>query len=225
MKPLHTPDHDHSPREWVSALCDGRLDGQSLDRLLEQQGDSAELHATWHGYQVIGDVLRGQYAGPGLQSPSAFLSTLHARLAAPDVASLADAATVPVEVGVAAANDPVFRWKLASGFASVVAVVAIGWNLLAVSPDAAAPASRLAVQATPAATQTLASAQAGAAATPAAAQPAASRTVVVATPQGRVIRDASLERLLAEHRQHGGMSAFQTSTGFIRNATYDADAR
>jgi sigma-E factor negative regulatory protein RseA len=40
-----------------------------------------------------------------------------------------------------------------------------------------------------------------------------------------VIRDAQLEALLAEHRQHGGMSALQTPTGFIRNATYDAAGR
>ena len=49
--------------------------------------------------------------------------------------------------------------------------------------------------------------------------------MAVDTRQGTVIRDAGLERLLAEHRQHGGMSALQNPTGFIRNATYDADAR
>src|SRR5690606_23955404 len=200
MKPLHAPDHDHSPGEWVSALCDGRLDGQAFDALLAEQGGSAELHATWHRYQVIGDVRRGQYAGPGLQSPSAFLSALHARLAEPEAMPVAVSALAQAQAGVPAANDPVFRWKLVSGFASVVAVVAIGWNLLAVSPDAGAPASRLAGQATPATAQALASA-------PVAAEPAAPRTVVVATPQGRVIRDASLERLMAEHRQNGGMSA------------------
>lgn len=218
MKPLHTPDHDHSPQEWVSALCDGRLDGPELDQLLAERGDSAELHATWHGYQVIGDVLRGQYAGPPLQAPSMFLQSLHARMAAPDGDAATAPAPAPAQMGRPAANDPVFRWKLASGFASVVAVVAIGWNLLAVAPDAAAPAARLAQQAAPATLQTVASAARAQA-------PAEPRTVVVATPQGRVIRDAALERLMAEHRQHGGMSAFQTSTGFIRNATYDADAR
>lgn len=218
MKPLHTPDHDHSPGEWVSALCDGRLDGQSLDQLLAQRGDSADLHATWHDYQLIGDALRGQYAGPPLQAPSVFLQALHARLAEAEPNAGADPAPVPARVDAAAANDPVFRWKLASGFASVVAVVAIGWNLLAASPEAGAPAARLAQQAAPAGLQTVASA----------VRPQAvpePQTVVVATPQGRVIRDAALERLMAEHRQHGGMSAFQTSTGFIRNATYDADAR
>jgi sigma-E factor negative regulatory protein RseA len=49
--------------------------------------------------------------------------------------------------------------------------------------------------------------------------------VAVSTGQGVVIRDARLEELLAEHRQHGGMSALQMPTGFIRGATYDASDR
>ncbi len=67
---------------------------------------------------------------------------------------------------------------------------------------------------------TLAEAQSAA---PVAAMP--TRPVVVSTSQGKLIRDPALERLLSQHRQHGGMSAFQSSTGFIRNATYDTDAR
>jgi sigma-E factor negative regulatory protein RseA len=49
--------------------------------------------------------------------------------------------------------------------------------------------------------------------------------VVVNTPQGAVIRDTQLEALMAEHRQHGGMSALQMPAGFLRNATYDATGR
>ena len=37
--------------------------------------------------------------------------------------------------------------------------------------------------------------------------------------------DEVLEALLAEHRQHGGMSALQMPSGFIRNATYEAAGR
>ena len=42
---------------------------------------------------------------------------------------------------------------------------------------------------------------------------------------GRILAEMEVEALLAEHRQHGGMSALQNPTGFIRNATYDTDAR
>jgi sigma-E factor negative regulatory protein RseA len=53
----------------------------------------------------------------------------------------------------------------------------------------------------------------------------ASTAVVVNTPQGAVIRDAQLETLMAEHRQHGGMSALQMPAGFLRNATYSGSDR
>lgn len=55
--------------------------------------------------------------------------------------------------------------------------------------------------------------------------PSGNPSVAVNTGQGVLIRDAQLEALLAEHRQHGGMSALQTPSGFIRNATYDAAGR
>ncbi|MBC7954750.1 MAG: hypothetical protein H7Y33_02615 [Cytophagales bacterium] len=55
--------------------------------------------------------------------------------------------------------------------------------------------------------------------------PSTASPVVVSTDRGVLIRDAQLEALLAEHRQHGGMSALQMPSGFIRNATYDAGGR
>ena len=58
-----------------------------------------------------------------------------------------------------------------------------------------------------------------------ASAPAIAAPVAVNTGQGVVIRDAQLEALLAEHRQHGGMSALQMPSGFIRNATYEAAGR
>lgn len=221
MNPLHEPDRNALQGEQVSALCDGNLEPRELDALLARCHADDEVQARWHGYQLIGEVLRGQAGVLPARDPSEFLQRLHAGLAADAAASAVRPPAQPVpQVRGEAANDAVFRWKLASGLASVVAVAAIGWNVLSTSAPVGAGGAQL-VQSAPA---LVPAATPGPSAVAVAPAPEV-RPLVVATPQGRVIRDAALERLLAEHRQHGGMSAFQTSTGFIRNATYDADAR
>ena len=96
----------------------------------------------------------------------------------------------------AAAND--WRWKLAAGFASVAAVAAIGWNL---TGSSIGPSSQPQLAAAPAGVS------------PASVQPAS------------MIRDPQLDRLLAAHRQHGGATALQTSSGFLRSATFEGPAR
>ncbi|MBX3609102.1 MAG: sigma-E factor negative regulatory protein [Hydrogenophaga sp.] len=216
MNTLH-PSVPVMPRaEQLSALCDGFLDEAMLAQLLASMDDDPGLHAQWQNYHLIGDVLRGQYVAPGgRQSAGEFLDAVRAQLARPQVA---ESPQVPMhqDVQVQAANDPVFRWKLVSGVASVVAIAAIGWNVLSIAPTGAPGPTQLAQGGAPVST------------VESPVIPVAQRTpqpVLVATPQGKVIRDAALERLLAEHRQHGAMSAFQSSTGFVRNATYDADAR
>ncbi len=223
MNPLHEPDRNAQGAELVSALCDGSLDVPELDALLERCHADDEVQARWHSYQLIGEVLRGQAGVLPARAPSEFLQRVNAGLAAqvPLAAMSPQPLVQPLSHGRSeAANDGLFRWKLASGFASVVAVVAIGWNVLSGANPVDAGGAQL-VQAPPAVTPAASTGPSAVAAAPAPEV----RPVVVATPQGRIIRDAALERLLAEHRQHGGMSAFQTSTGFIRNATYDADAR
>jgi sigma-E factor negative regulatory protein RseA len=40
-----------------------------------------------------------------------------------------------------------------------------------------------------------------------------------------MIRDPQLDRLLAAHRQFGGATALQTSSGFLRSATFEGPAR
>lgn len=221
MNPLHEPDRNAPQGEQVSALCDGSLEPRELDALLARCHADDEVQARWHGYQVIGEVLRGQAGALPSCAPSEFLQRLHAGLAAEAAVPVVQPQARPLpQVRPEAANDSVFRWKLASGFASVVAVAAIGWNVLSTTAPVDAGGAQL-VQSAPAVVPVAATGTAAAVAAPVPEV----RPVVVATPQGRVIRDAALERLLAEHRQHGGMSAFQTSTGFIRNATYDADVR
>lgn len=207
--------------EHVSALCDGELDHRSLDTLLAGYGSHDEVQAQWWRYQLIGEVLRGQATPPAVAAPRDFLAALNDRLDAEQPPqALVSASSPGPSVRRPAANDAVFRWKLVSGLASVVAVAAVGWTVLTSAPQGAAgPVLAQGSTAAPAATVAVAQPRA------AAELPAATRPVVVSTSQGKVLRDPALERLLAEHRQHGSMSAFQASTGFIRNATYDDDSR
>ena len=166
MNPQHDTDRSAAIGEQVSALCDGHLDPAGVDTLLAHCRESDESLSRWHSYQLIGAVLRGEEAVVAGRAPQAFLAAVRAGIEQDPPAARPEMASQTVMVRAPAANADAFRWKLVSGFASVVS-----------------------------------------------------------TSQGTLIRDPALERQLAEHRQHGGVSAFQTSTGFIRNATYDADAR
>ena len=82
-----------------------------------------------------------------------------------------------------------------AGAASFAAVAAIAWNAgTALSPAAG----------------------------PQLAQAIPPAQVLVASPQGTMVRDARLEELLVAHKQFGGTSALQMPSGFLRNATFDA---
>lgn len=128
-------------------------------------------------------------------SPSAFLERLQRRLQDEPLAAPEPAVFARRPE---AANDASFRWKLVAGFASVAAVGAMAWSLVGGLP--ARPAL-----------PELAKAPAG--------------TVLTASERGVMIRNPQLDELLAAHRQLGGASALQMSTGFVRNATFEAAGR
>lgn len=211
-----------NPQEALSALTDGELESTDLGSVLAHMNTHSQTMESWHAYQMIGEVLRGSGPVVSAQAPADFLASVRERLKAEVAAAPAIPAVSRLDaVPVVAANDAVFRWKMVAGFASLAAVMAVSWNLMGATPQGAGGASGPQL----------------AAATPAPASPAApvpvasvapapkSTEVEVSTGQGVVIRDARLEELLAEHRQHGGMSALQMPTGFIRGATYEASGR
>jgi sigma-E factor negative regulatory protein RseA len=114
----------------------------------------------------------------------------------------------------------VFRWKLVAGFASVVAVVAVGtltWSL-AVPPAPTLPSAQMAAAPVPVVAPAAAPAVAPTGA-PAASVPPA----VVAA--GVILRDPQLDAFLQAHRDAGGPSALQMPAGFLRNATFEGPAR
>ena len=216
--PVDSATHGLDLKLSLSAMVDSELDARGCDALLGSLEPDAL--SNWHAYQVIGEVLRGHQDPTGNRSATDFLAAVRLGLEDNDVRVTAQPRPV-VNVAVAtsgagrrdAANDAVFRWKLVAGFASLAAVMAVSWSVVSGSNGAAAGA-QLASNAPAAVTTTAAT-----------AAPAVNVPVAVSTGQGVVIRDAQLEALLAEHRQHGGMSALQMPSGFIRNATYEAAGR
>lgn len=213
---------DVKMREQLSALADGQLqDDEFAQAMAFAATDAGRAH--WHAYHVVGDVLRSSE----LASPyrSALLDRVRAEisrdpnpaahpamLASGELAQVADAEAAAAKV----ANAGVFQWKMVAGFASLAAVVAIGWNTYA------------GLQGPAAATQL--------AAAPGVTAPApVGATIAVADNQGNnggslngkqiMIRDPRLDELLAAHKQFGSTTALQMPAGFLRNANFEAPTR
>jgi len=183
----------------ISALADGALRGEEFAQALSACESDPVLLACWHDYHFIGDVLRSPSL---LASPSAspFLTRLQSRLAQEDIQPVAQTDALPppstslFAVTQAAANDSIFRWKMLAGVASMATVAVMIWTV-------AVPMSSTGAQL--------------------AQTPASTDSLLVASPQGVIVRDARLEELLAAHKQVGGSSALQMPSGFLRNATFE----
>lgn len=183
--------------ELMSALADGQLGRDDFAAALQACQHDESAFASWNTYHLIGEVLRSP--APVVRSADlAFVGQLNQRLAQEPLPRAAPingtAAGALMHHRGPASNDGNFRWKLVAGFASMAAVSAIAWN-----------ASGLLVPAS----------------TPQLAQAPAPQQVVVASPQGPMMRDARLEELLAAHKQLGGASALQEPSGFLRNAIFE----
>ena len=190
----------------ISALADGELGSGDAARVLDAM-DASAARECWHLYHLIGDVLRAPDLGDA-RHDAAFVSRLRERLP-PQVSVVAPAAAR------AAANDRVFRGKMAAGLASVAAVAAMAWGSLgSVGPGAPVAGPQMASNASlaPAANAVLAAAQ------PSAQAAAPASTAVM-------LRDPELDQLLAAHRQAAGVSAFGDSAAFMRTATFEGPAR
>lgn len=197
--------------EWLSALVDGEADASQVDALFADPAVDADLHARWHCYQLVGDALRDADSSLTLRSPQSFLAGVMAGLSeAQETRPLRlERNEGLAHVRAPAANDAVMRWKMLAGVASVAAVVAVSWGVLSGVPGTPAGVAAPSVQMAEAINSP---------STPL----ALTQPVAVKTERGTLIRDARLEKLLAEHRQYGGATALQVPAGFLRNATYEA---
>jgi sigma-E factor negative regulatory protein RseA len=184
--------------ELISALADGQLQGEAFARGVQAASSDARARQAWCAYHVVGEVLRTGRAAAGTP-PEAFLGRLRERLQEErPLAAPVVALAQPVQrAPQVPAND--WIWKLAAGVASVAAVAAVGWNLAGGMAPTAQPQL--------------------------AAAPAPSPAAVAAASPASMVRDPRLDDLLAAHRQFGGTSVLQTSSGFLRNATFQAPGR
>jgi len=201
-------------REQVSALADGQLQADEAAQAIGQVCAQDELRGTWRTYHLVGEVLRsGSHVA--CSDPTTFIAGFRERLASEALARPAVAAVPEASYDAMrgeAANEPVFRWKLVAGVASLAAAAAIGWNWVGTPAPAGAQ---------------LAQQGAGPALVSAPANPApalATRVYVGENKQPQVmLRDPRLDALLEAHQQAGGAS--QMPAGFLRNATFEGPAR
>lgn len=224
--------HD-SIREQISALADGNLEHEAASNVLGAISTDEQLMSTWRTYHLIGDVLRSGSHAPCSGTP-AFMARFQEKLAAekplyasvpgptphvpPPVTPQRIAAREIKVVAAEAANEPVFRWKLVAGAASLAAAAAIGWNLVGIG---ASPSGMQLAQGGAIAPVVVAS-QASASQADSNRVDVAPVLVVNNEPQ-IMLRDSRLDVLLEAHRQTGGAS--QMPSGFLRNATFDGPSR
>jgi sigma-E factor negative regulatory protein RseA len=184
-------------QELISALADGQLEGEAFVRGVQAAAADAHAREAWCAYHLVGEVLRTGRTSTG-SAPEDFLARLQVRLAAEQRPHAAVPATIQVlREQRAAAND--WRWKLMAGVASLAAVAAVGWNVWGTAS--------------------------GTAGQPQLASGPAAQSGVVEASAAPMIRDPGLDRLLAAHRQFGGAPGLGTSSGFLRNATFEGPAR
>jgi len=211
----NTVQANEEPGQKVSDLMDGRLTPQEISQALGEE----QLQETWGVYHLIGDVLRS----PDLAACSdgaAFVERLRAQLpqARQELSALppADAARRP-----RAANDPVFRWKMAAGVACFAAAALGGWSAWNGQGGSQGERAQLAQAAAPAAVALLASA-------PQMPVQASIQTVAASGDEAApvMLRDARLDALLAAHWQSSrGASALGNAQGFLRGAAYEEAGR
>jgi hypothetical protein len=118
-------------QEMISALADGQLRGEALERVIQTVATDAQARTAWHTYHLIGDVLRSGNLPTGT-APATFLAGFQVRLereqARERIEEFASAPPAPlvgavqqVQSSGVAANDASFRWKLVAGIASLAA--------------------------------------------------------------------------------------------------------
>ncbi|MGJ7607287.1 sigma-E factor negative regulatory protein [Variovorax sp. LT1R20] len=214
-------------REQVSALADGHLQGEAFAQAIEAVCTEGDSRAAWHAYHVVGDVLRsGSHSA--CSDSSAFLARFQQRLAAepvvamPALVPIAAPAAVQVQRRADAANEPVFRWKLVAGAASMVAVAAISWTLIGNGTSGSQAGAQIAAQQQPAMNSVLAAAAVNSQ-QPASATLTPTRVMVGNGNPQVMLRDPRLDQLLEAHQQAGGAS--QMPSGFLRNATFEGPTR
>jgi sigma-E factor negative regulatory protein RseA len=206
---MSQPDPDRSSsRRILSALADGDATDSESARAFQAWREDDDARATWHAYQLIGDVMRSDDLAAEPAADQAFLVALRARLATEPVVLAPQVSTEEVAArphsAVANARSGAWtrgRWQaplaMAAGFLAVIG----GINI--VRPFGhAGPTLALATGAAPASS----------------AATVAGNGIVATSVQAKADAE-QLAPYLAAHRQSTMNGAFQMPGGDIRNVS------
>jgi sigma-E factor negative regulatory protein RseA len=186
--------HPERDDDWaaLSSMSDGEADPGMQERCLALWAADAQARGRWRDYQLIGDVLRSRELARDASHDADFVSALRARLTRePTVLRPKPASVVRSRA-----------WGVPMAALAGVAAVAGVAIVLRGAPESAAPI--VAKQGNAAAVV----------ATSAATVPQMPAAQVV---NGRLIRDARLDRYFAAHRQSANGTALQMPGAGVRN--------
>ena len=129
---------DEQVRQLASALLDGELAGEEFVLAVNALQADPQARASWHDYQLLGEVMRTGSAAAVSAHDEAFVARLRSRLVQerPRVAVLPEA--LP-QAAQAPANEAVWRWKLVAGLCSLAVVAVLGWQLVGLPAGSQAP--------------------------------------------------------------------------------------
>ncbi|HEX6362339.1 MAG TPA: sigma-E factor negative regulatory protein [Albitalea sp.] len=219
---------DASALEDLSALVDGELDPSCVAPACAAWRDDARLRAAWNAYHVIGDVLRSDDLASSPARDAAVLAGVRARLAtepvvlAPEPVSEVPKRRAPLHAAHGARSG---RWSWKAPSAVAAGFVLVAGALVATRVPDPAPQPAQVAQA-PAAPVVVAGPTLPPVALPSTTLAPAEPFVMRRPPaEGKLIRDARLDRYLAAHQQFAGSSALGMPSGFLRNAATDAPHR
>ena len=207
---MSQPDSDRSSsRRILSALADGDATDSEAARAFQAWREDDDARASWHAYQLIGDVLRSEDLAARPAADESFLIALRARLAtepvvlAPQPRVVAEPVALPVAANAAARSRA--RWQgplaMAAGFVAVL----VGVNFA--RPFGHGTGASLASNAPPASGAVLATAG------------AVNAGAFVATSAQAQANADQLAPYLAAHRQSTMSGPFQMPGGDIRNVS------
>jgi sigma-E factor negative regulatory protein RseA len=207
-------DGQAQPLQDLSALADGEVDAAAAARACAHWRTDPLARSSWHAYHLIGDVLRSDELASDAVADAGFLGALRLRLAdEPAVVAPRpiDAAAVSIDDnGAPAARATGRSWMLPAALAaSLMAVATVLVVTRGTGPEAEATLAR-------------ARPDGGSIAAPRGEVLQDAPTLVA---DGKLIRDARLDRYLAAHSQFGGSSALGVPSGFLRAATTQAPDR
>jgi sigma-E factor negative regulatory protein RseA len=196
-------------RQLLSSLADGHAEHpDDLAHASAMWRDQPEARATWHRYQLIGDVMRSEDLARSAEQDSAFLQRFRARLAEEPVVLAPEALTTAA--GAATGTGPARavvqgRWRraavpaaAAAGFVAVAAaLVVLRWGVPGASGEDAPLVAWWPGSGAASTDGVVPVSQGGWTLTSPAAQSASTAGLVS---PGRMIRDPQLDAYLRAHR-------------------------